>query len=191
MGYRNIKSRRKRGKPSSPFELVKFFEAQLQEQNIPIRFDVSMNRECRHAKTLLRLCKGRRQEAEALIREFVKVDRLVLVTGRISTREGEAPKVIATEVLLLEKLTERFNCQLVIKVNADCSDTLIDRALASLEQFKGPTPVLLAAREDRAEVYIKSKKYAVSLNFKLLNHLKELLGESSAFVRPLNKRESD
>lgn len=123
--------------------------------------------------------------------EFAEVDRLVLVTGRVSTREGEAPKVIATEVVPLEKLTERFNCQLVIKVNADCPDTLIDRALASLEQFKGTTPVLLAARENGSEVYIKSKKYAVSLDSKLLNHLKELLGESSAFVRPLNTKESD
>ncbi len=124
-------------------------------------------------------------------REFVEVDRLVLVTGRVSTREGEAPKVIAGEVLPLEKLMERFNCQLVIKVTEDCSDTLIERALASLEQFKGSTPVLLATKENGTEVYIKSKKYRVSLDFKLLNSLKELLGESSAFIRPLYKKESD
>jgi len=115
----------------------------------------------------------------------------VLVTGRVSTREGEAPKVIAGEVLPLEKLMERFNCQLVLKVTEDCSDTLIERALASLEQFKGSTPVLLATKENGTEVYIKSKKYRVSLDFKLLNSLKELLGESSAFIRPLYKKESD
>ncbi len=123
-------------------------------------------------------------------REFVEVDRLVLVIGRVSTREGEAAKVIAAEVLPLEKLTERFNCQLVIKVDVDCSDTLIDEALASLKQFRGPTPVLLATRENGTEVYIRSKKYAVNLDFKLLNHLKELLGESSAFVRPLTRKET-
>ncbi len=124
------------------------------------------------------------------VREFVEVDRLVLVTGRVSTREGEAAKVIAAEVLPLEKLTERFNCQLVIKVDASYSDSLIDRALASLEQFRGHSPVLLATRENGTEVYIKSRKYAVTLDFKLLNHLKELLGESSAFVRPLTRKET-
>jgi len=123
-------------------------------------------------------------------REFIAVDRLVLVTGRVSTREGEASKVIGSEVLLLEKLTERYNCQLVIKINVGCSDTLVDRVLASLEQFRGPSPVLLATRENGTEVYIRSKKYAVNLDFKLLNLLKELLGESSAFVRPLTGKES-
>ncbi len=123
-------------------------------------------------------------------REFVAVDRLVLVTGRVSTREQEAPKVIGAEVLLLEELTERFNCQLVIKVDVNCSDTQVDEVLAFLEQFKGSTPVLLAARENGTEVYIRSKKYAVNLDFKLLNHLKELLGESGAFIRPLTRKEN-
>ncbi|MFQ6007945.1 MAG: DNA polymerase III subunit alpha, partial [Candidatus Zixiibacteriota bacterium] len=124
-------------------------------------------------------------------RTFVEVDRLVLVTGRVSTREGEAPKVIAAEILPFEKLTERYNCQLVIKFDTYCSDSLIDDTLATLEQYVGPTPVVLAARQNETEVYIKSKKYAVRLDFKLLNHLKQLVGESCAYVRPLNKREFD
>jgi DNA polymerase-3 subunit alpha len=124
-------------------------------------------------------------------RAFVEIDQLVLVTGRVSTREGEAPKVIVAEILPFEKLTERYNCQLVIKIDTYCSDTMIDKALAALEQFAGPTPVVLAARQNGTEVYIRSKKYAVRLDSKLLNHLKQLLGESSAYVRPLNKKEFD
>jgi hypothetical protein len=115
---------------------------------------------------------------------------MVLITGRVSTREGEAAKVIGSEVLPLDKLTERFNCQLVIKIDADCSDNTIDRALTSLENSRGNTPVLLAARENGSEVYIKSDKYAVNLDFSLLNSLKELLGESGAYLRPLNKKEN-
>ncbi|MEW5995098.1 MAG: OB-fold nucleic acid binding domain-containing protein, partial [Candidatus Zixiibacteriota bacterium] len=122
-------------------------------------------------------------------REYAVVDRLVLVTGRVSTREGEAPKVIGNELLPLEELTERFSCQLVIKIDASCSDTLFDEVLAYLEQYKGSTPVLLAARENGSEIYIKSGRYAVQLDGKLLNRLKELLGESGAFVRPLTRRE--
>ncbi|MFQ5454406.1 MAG: OB-fold nucleic acid binding domain-containing protein, partial [Candidatus Zixiibacteriota bacterium] len=122
--------------------------------------------------------------------EYINVETMVLVTGRISTREEETPKIISSEILALEKLTERFNCQLVIKIDKKCSDDIIERTLASLEKYKGKTPVLLAAQENGSEVYIKSNKYSVYLDFSLLNSLKELLGESRAYLRPLNKKEN-
>ncbi|MFH2048009.1 MAG: DNA polymerase III subunit alpha, partial [bacterium] len=123
-------------------------------------------------------------------KDYIGVDQMVLVTGRVSTREGEAPKIICNEVLPLEKLAERFNCQLVIKIDKNCSDNLIEQALENLKNYRGNTPVLLAARENGSEVYIKSRKYSVQPDFALLNSLKELLGESSAYLRPINKREN-
>ncbi len=120
----------------------------------------------------------------------VETEQMVLVTGRVATREGEAPKVIVSELLPLEKLTEHFNCQLVIKIDADCTDSTIDKALSSLATYRGNAPVLLTARQNGSEVYIRSKKYTVNPDFKLLNSLKELLGESSAYLRPLNRKES-
>ncbi|UCE24043.1 MAG: hypothetical protein JSU74_12210, partial [Candidatus Zixiibacteriota bacterium] len=107
-----------------------------------------------------------------------------------ATREGEAPKIIGLELLPMEKLTERFSCQLVIKVDKQCSDKKIEKALASIEQYRGDAPVLIAAQENGSEVYIRSKKYSVRPDFALLNTLKELLGESAAFLRPLTKKES-
>ncbi|MGH8014571.1 MAG: DNA polymerase III subunit alpha [Candidatus Zixiibacteriota bacterium] len=122
-------------------------------------------------------------------KEILQVDQMVLFTGRLSTREGESPKVIVNEAVPLEKLGERFNCQLVIKVDKGCSDRIIETALNSLEKNSGSVPVILAARENGSEVFIRSKKYAVNLDFQLLNNLKELLGESSAFLRPLGKKD--
>ena len=46
----------------------------------------------------------------------------------------------------------------------------------------------LAARENGNEVFIRSKKYAVTVDFELLNRLKELLGDSSAYLRPLDTK---
>jgi len=117
-------------------------------------------------------------------------ETLVLITGRVSTREGEAPKIIGSEVLPMQELTERFSCQLVIKIDRQCSDTKIDEALASLAAYQGDTPVLIAAQENGSEVFIRSKKYAVRPDFALLNSLKELLGESAAYLRPLNRKEN-
>jgi DNA polymerase-3 subunit alpha len=122
------------------------------------------------------------------VKEYVQTDRMVLVTGRVSTREGKAANVLVNEVIPLENLAERFNCQLVIKLDADCSEATTDTALTLLEAYSGPAPVLLAARENGKEVYIKSNKYAVSVNFELLNRLKELLGDSAAYLRPLEAK---
>ncbi|MEE8577878.1 MAG: DNA polymerase III subunit alpha [candidate division Zixibacteria bacterium] len=119
--------------------------------------------------------------------ELITVDRLLLIKGTVSTREGEAPKVLCTEVIPFEKVTERFGCQLVIKVDKNCSDALIDEALASIESFQGETPLLLAAKENGSEVYIRSNKYAVRVVPELIGRLKELLGDSAAFLRPLDR----
>jgi len=122
-------------------------------------------------------------------RAKLEVDKLILVTGRLSTREGEAAKVVVNEVVAMEQLGERFSCQLVIKIDKECSDKTIERALSFLENFSGSVPVILAARENGSEVFIRSKKYSVNVDFKLLNNLKELLGESGAYLRPLSRKD--
>jgi len=124
-------------------------------------------------------------------KDCVEVDNMVLVTGRVNTREGEAAKIIGNEVMPLEKLTERFNCQLVIKFDENCSEKNIDKALASLAKNRGNVPVLLETRENGSVVYIKSNKYAVNLDFKLLNSLKELLGDSAAYLRPMGVKNNN
>ncbi|MDD5426190.1 MAG: DNA polymerase III subunit alpha [candidate division Zixibacteria bacterium] len=121
-------------------------------------------------------------------RACVEVDNMVLVTGRVNTREGEAAKIIAGEVLPLDKLVERFNCQLVIKLDDNCSEKIIDKALAALGKKRGQVPVLLETRVNGSVIYIKSKKYAVNLDFKLLNSLKEILGDSAAYLRPMSTK---
>ncbi len=118
-------------------------------------------------------------------KQYIEIDQIVLVTGRVSTREGEAPKILATELYPLDRLSERFNCQLVIKISADCSETIVDNVLRVLEQNQGQAPVLLAARENGSEVYIRCRKFAVSADFTLLDRLKEILGGSSAYLRPM------
>jgi DNA polymerase-3 subunit alpha len=116
-------------------------------------------------------------------------DRIVLVMGRVSTREEERPKILGSEVMPLEKLTERFNCQLVIKLGLSTTEEVMDRALQTLADYEGTVPVLVAARENGSEVYIKSNRYAVRLDFALLNSLKELLGDSEAYLRPTGLKE--
>ncbi len=115
----------------------------------------------------------------------LETDRMILVTGRVNTREGETAKVMASEIVGLEQITEKFKCQLVIRIEPDCAENTIRETLTSLSEFAGKVPVLLAARENGSEVYIRSKKYSVTPDFELLNRLKELLGNSAAYLRPM------
>ncbi len=119
--------------------------------------------------------------------DLLKIDSMVLVTGRVSTRENEAPKIIVNEIAPIEKLTEHFKCQLVIKVDENYSDTILEEVFSSLEKYKGDTPVLIAAKQNGSEVFIRSRKYNVRIDFELLNSLKDKLGESEVFLRPLNR----
>jgi DNA polymerase III subunit alpha len=121
-------------------------------------------------------------------KEYIEIDRIVLVSGRLSTREGEAPKIIVSDILPLERLTERFNCQLVIKLDVGFSDSQMEQVLSILKLHPGPAPVLFACRENGSEVYIKSRKYAVTADFQLLDSLKELLGDSLVYLRPLHAK---
>ncbi|PWB74266.1 DNA polymerase III subunit alpha, partial [candidate division GN15 bacterium] len=122
---------------------------------------------------------------------YIEIDKLVLVTGRLSTREGEFPKIIVSDILPLEKLSERFNCQLVIKIGSDLPETVLEQVFRVLDNSQGSSPVLLACRENGSEVYIKSRRYAVAVDFKLLESLKELLGDSSAYLRPLHAKNGE
>ena len=118
-------------------------------------------------------------------KELAHADSMVLATGRVSTREGEAPKILATELVGLEHLTERFDCQLVIRIDENYSEETLDSVLAGLENHPGNIPVLIAARENGQDVYIRSRKFAVRPDRELLEAVKARLGESNAFLRPL------
>lgn len=116
---------------------------------------------------------------------FLEAEQIVVVSGKLSTREGESPKVIGAEVFPLSELSNRRKCQLVLKLAPDTSEKVLDEALATLEENRGDSPVLLAARHNGSEVFIKSRKYAVRADFAVLDRLKELLGDSSAYFRPI------
>ncbi|MEA3296767.1 MAG: hypothetical protein U9R56_02750, partial [candidate division Zixibacteria bacterium] len=91
----------------------------------------------------------------------------------------------------VEKLAERFSCQLVIKISAECPEQTIDKALAILNDFSGNAPVLFAAGQNGSEVYIRSNRYSVKPDLTLVNSLKSLLGESCAYLRPLHRKENN
>lgn len=116
---------------------------------------------------------------------FIIEDKIIMVTGRVSTREGEAPKVIATDVYPLDVISSKFKCQLVLKLPPEIPDRKLNKLQDLLDKHRGNTPLIIAARRNGREYYIRSNRFLVSPQSKLLLGLKELLGDSSVFLRPI------
>ncbi len=123
------------------------------------------------------------EKGKAHIRE----DEIIMVSGRVSTREEEAPKIIVNDLFPLESLAEQFNCQLVIRIGENTSERKLTAIQNALGKNKGKIPVMIAARQNGDEYYIKSKRFTIEPKNDLLFKLKEILGDSSVFLQPLDK----
>jgi hypothetical protein len=55
----------------------------------------------------------------------------------------------------------------------------------ALEKHQGKIPVVFAARRNGEEYLIKSKRFMIEPEAKLLLKLKELLGDPAVFLQPL------
>lgn len=120
-------------------------------------------------------------------KNFITEDNIVMVSGRVSTREGEMPKIVASEIFPLDSLSERFNCEMVVRIDEDASERKLSAVQSALEKSVGNTPVVFAARRNGEEYLIRSKRFKVTPETKLLLKLKELLGDSAVYLQPPNK----
>ncbi len=117
-------------------------------------------------------------------KEHIIDDSLVMVVGRVSTREGEDPKLIINDIFPLMDLSERYECQLVINIDEDASEEQIGKIQGLLDNNRGESAVVLAARRNGDEYYIRSKRFRVKPKSDLIAELKELLGDSSVYLKP-------
>jgi len=120
-------------------------------------------------------------------KDHIYEDNIVMMQGRVSTREGEAPKVIVNDLFPLDSLSERFACQLVIKIDEDTPERKLTAIENALDKNQGKTPVIVAARRNGDQYFIRSKRFSVAPNNKLLLKLKEILGDSSVYLQPPKK----
>lgn len=133
-------------------------------------------------------------------------NQMILAIGRISTREGERPKVLVNEVIALDDLMERFECQVVIKLEPDSTDSTIESVMASLAAIREghkseksgegdkagdsenttvrSLPLLFSYRYNGSEALIRSKKYRINQTAETLTRLTEALGSENVSVIP-------
>jgi DNA polymerase-3 subunit alpha len=116
-------------------------------------------------------------------KSFLKVDGIVLASGRVSTREGQEAKLIASNLLPLDRLSEFVNCRLVLSIKKADYDR-VSEWWSFLEANRGDKEVIVLASNNGEELQIRPKNLRVRLDGKVVDSLKEMLGESRVYLAP-------
>ena len=75
--------------------------------------------------------------------DLMKEDTLVYIHGRLNRREEE-PKIIAEDIIPLEKVKERFTKSVLIKMSTTgLEEQMMKRIKSTIVKFKGKTPVFI------------------------------------------------
>jgi DNA polymerase-3 subunit alpha len=116
-------------------------------------------------------------------KEFIAVDGIVLASGRVSTREGQAAKLIATNLLPLNRLGDFFDCRLVLSIDKRDYNRITE-LWPLLEANRGDKEVIILTHKNGEELQIRPKGMKVKLGNEIVDNLKELLGETRAYLAP-------
>ncbi len=117
-------------------------------------------------------------------RSHIVKDAIVMAIGKISTREGEAPKLMIDEVIGLEEARSRFTKSLCLAVNLDrMAAEKMDEIKTVLEQHGGTVPVYFRLKTGvNGEFFLRSKSLKVKPGPKLIDALREQMGKENVWV---------
>ncbi len=113
--------------------------------------------------------------------ELVKEDNLVYVHGRLNRREEE-PKIIAEDIMLLEKVKEMFTKSVLVKLSTTGLEEMMMRRVKNVAgRFKGNIPVFidLISPEGRKIRLSTDKNMMVSPSDELINEMEMVVGEGN------------
>jgi len=109
----------------------------------------------------------------------LQADRMVMVTGRTSTKEEEAAKVIVEKVFPLEKAREMLTKSLMVMLDTKELEAEHIRKLEKLAgSHQGNTHLNFIVYSGGESVKLRSTKYMVSLDDRFLKDLEDLLGKN-------------
>ena len=109
---------------------------------------------------------------------MLEVENLVLISGRISAREDENPKIILESVSPLGK---KMTKKLYIKISKNADNEIMMSLFPLLKYFNGSTPVCIYEEEEKITKHV-SREYYVNLNNVLISELEERFGKDNVKV---------
>ena len=113
--------------------------------------------------------------------EIIKEDMLVYVHGRLNLREEE-PKIIAEEIIPLEKVKEKFTQSVIIKLSTTgLEEIMLKNIRAIIKKFKGKTPVfidLISPEGHKVRLSTKEELF-VHPNDDLIKDIEDIVGSGN------------
>jgi DNA polymerase-3 subunit alpha len=116
--------------------------------------------------------------------KLIQEDQMVVVLGRVSTKENEGAKVIADEIISLADARERFTEHLLLEVDeSHMNDDLMDKMESLFQKSPGSVNVFFKVKPNSGNPFtVRSNKYRVSSETPLINHLRQLLGDKNVKI---------
>ncbi len=116
-------------------------------------------------------------------KDTIRVDSIVVVRGRASTKEKERVKIVAFDILGLEAIYQNGKLTLHVLLDAEQSEQDFILSLKNMLSSKpGETGVILHVKSNGRELKVKLKNIAVKLSGELLENLKKAVGEEKVFL---------
>lgn len=115
-------------------------------------------------------------------RRIIRSDSMVLVKGRASTKEGEKPKVVASDIMSLSKAYQEMKPSLhILLFSSGTGEDIVSSLKEMVSAHPGKSPVILHVKSDDQELKMKLKN-TVEVSHGLLDSLKGLIGEKNVFL---------
>jgi DNA polymerase-3 subunit alpha len=111
-------------------------------------------------------------------------DRMVLVSGQLSTREGESAKIRAGRVTSIQEAWNNPQLALALKLTRPVlANGGAETLWRLLGNHPGRSPVLLSVTVAEEEVAIRAKRFAVQISDRFLADLEQLLGPGTVRIK--------
>jgi len=111
-------------------------------------------------------------------------DAVVVVSGRVSTRENEEAKLVATSLMALDRGRRELGGALEIELEADTAAELAPMLDSALARHPGPGQIIFKIRGEAGDsIRILAKRRQVALTSDLIREVGELVGQSRVRLR--------
>ncbi|MBN1560444.1 DNA polymerase III subunit alpha [candidate division KSB1 bacterium] len=117
-------------------------------------------------------------------RALLYVDSMVVISGKISVREGGDPKLIVGEVFSLDQARNKFTRNLVLSMEIDrVSKEMIEEVHSLLEIHQGEIPVYINVKTPNNGAYVlKSRSLKIKPSMELIEQLRDKIGRQNVWV---------
>ncbi|MFC1568647.1 DNA polymerase III subunit alpha [bacterium] len=119
-------------------------------------------------------------------REFIQLDRMIFVVGKLDRREDrDEATIISNEIVPIEEAKMSFAKRLMLNIHPDhLKNGEMDRVKYLLSKYPGDCQLYLNLHHDEDQVIrLKSKKFKVNPNAELIVDLKNVLGEDNVLLK--------